>query len=698
MSVPIVREILAGSVDKLGAVLSAQGVNFALYSKYAKEVFLVLFDKLNSEPTEIIKVENKTEQVWHVFVPGLKAGQLYGYKVGGDYNPKEGLRFNPHKLLIDPYAKAITTPSDHANGLLYAYDLNAEEKDLVMDTRDNSVFAAKSVVVDDTFDWDHDKKPAIEAKDLIIYETHLRGFTASPSSHVKNPGTYSGFIEKIPYLKNIGINAVELLPIQEFYVQDYILNKGLTNYWGYDTIGYFAPSSYYSTYEKPGSQVNEFKNLVKALHKAGIEVILDVVYNHTAEGSGLGPTLCFKGIDNPTYYYLAQAAEDEPYRAYRDDTGCGNTFDIANPAVMRLVLDSLTYWVEEMHVDGFRFDLATVLGHKDGEFNKEAPFFKAIAQHAVLKNVKLIAEPWDIKTYQIGNFPNGWMEWNGKFRDTVRKFIKGDEGQSSELARRVMGSADIYAEQGRPVYESINFITCHDGFTLHDLFAYNQKHNENNQEENRDGTDDNSSWNCGAEGETDDQAILQLRKQMIKNALCCLFFSFGTPMVLGGDEVMRTQKGNNNVWCQDNELSWFDWSLIEKNADILTFFKKAVTFRKMYSPWDPSDQKPHIQWFDHILQDPKWDDPTFKTLCFQFKPMEIKTHNSPVLFVVLNINHEELAVALPQHENSEWLEYVDTARPSGEDFFLGEEEKVLTQQNQRLCAGRSIVILRGKTK
>ncbi len=692
------KEISKGSAEKLGAVLTPQGVNFALYSKYAKEVFLLLFDRTDGDPTDVIPVENKTEDVWHIFIPGLKAGQLYGYKVGGDYNPKEGLRFNPHKLLVDPYARAIT-PFLHKENLLYAYDVNAENKDLVMDTRDNSRVAAKCVVIDDTFDWGADKKPAIKKEDLIIYEIHLRGFTASPSSGVKKAGTYQGFSEKISYLKDLGINAVELLPIQEFYVQDYIIKKGLTNYWGYDTIGFFTPTSHYSAEEKPGSQVNEFKNLVKELHKSGIEVILDVVYNHTAEGNGLGPTLCFKGIDNPTYYYLARAGEDEPYRAYRDDTGCGNTFNVENPAVMKLVLDSLSYWVEEMHVDGFRFDLATVLGHKEGEFNKEAPFFKAIADHPVLKEVKLIAEPWDIKTYQIGNFPKGWMEWNGKFRDTVRRFVKGDEGQGSELPKRFMGSDDIYGAKERDVYESINFVTCHDGFTLHDLFSYNQKHNEGNQEENRDGTDDNSSWNCGAEGEVTDEAILKLRRQMIKNAFCYLFFSFGTPMVLGGDEVMRTQKGNNNTWCQDNDLNWFDWDLVQKNAEVLEFFKKAILFRKQYPLLGRQKPNPQIEWFDMSLNTPpKWDDPTLKTLCFHMKSSVEDREVTPSFFFIFNSHSEACHVRLPQHENITWHECVDTSRSANEDFFINGEESARSPQDQRECHGRSVVILMGKKK
>lgn len=687
------RKTSTGTAQQLGAILTDEGVNFALFSEHAKGVLLVLFDSPDGPPVEEIRVENKTDNVWHVFVHGLKAGQLYGYKVDGDYNPKEGLRFNPNKLLIDPYAKALT---QKPGVVLCAYDVSAPDKDLVMDPQDNSAIAPKSIVIDDRFDWQGDQKPNIPKEDMIIYETHVKGFTASPTSQVQKPGTYLGFIEKIPYLKDLGVNAIELLPIQAFYVQSYVQEKGLTNYWGYDTIGFFAPSSFYSTKEYPGCQVNEFKTLVKEIHKAGMEVILDVVYNHTAEGNQLGPTICFKGIDNSAYYYLVENGPEEPYRFYREDTGCGNTFRVEHPMAMKLVIDSLRYWVQEMHIDGFRFDLATVLGHKDGRFDKEAEFFKAIAEDPVLKNVKLLAEPWDLTTYQAGNFPKGWMEWNGKFRDTVRRFIKGDDAVAGETAKRFAGSADLYADQGRDAFESVNFVTCHDGFTLHDVFAYDMKHNENNKEDNRDGANDNFSWNCGFEGPTDNRDILNLRKSMVKNAFCFLFFSVGTPMVLGGDEFMRTQQGNNNTWCQDNEISWYDWELLKKNADVHQFFKKAIALRKRYPLLGKAQSLAHIKWFERTLENPDWEKPHLKTLCIGFGIDEQSPADMPPLFFIFNGRHRGTVIHLPEH--IQWSWFIDTSRPAGKEFYDPDQGHPLRRANEIYCPSYTTMVLSGKRK
>jgi glycogen operon protein len=434
------KKLSQGRCYPLGASLSDGGVNFALYSRHATAVFLLLFDRSDGDPTDVIKLETRTKFIWHTFVHDLNAGQLYGYKVCGEFEPAHGLRFNEHKLLIDPYAKALTGKARNVDNLLLAHDPSSPAKDRSLDSRENMKVMPKSIVVDDRFDWQGDRPPDIPFEKLYIYEVHVKGFTAHPSSGVQQPGTYLGFIEKIPYLEELGINAVELLPVQEHYVEDFLLAKELTNYWGYNTLAFFAPELSYSTERSAGCQVTEFKTLVRELHKAGIEVILDVVYNHSAEGNELGPTLCFRGIDNPTYYYLT-GPDSEPLRYYMNYTGCGNSMNLANAPTIRLVMDSLRYWVEVMHVDGFRFDLASVMGREDGRFKESAPFFDAVSQDPVLNRIKLIAEPWDIGSYEVGNFPVDWSEWNGRFRDTVRKFVKGDAGQLRDLGWRLTGSA-----------------------------------------------------------------------------------------------------------------------------------------------------------------------------------------------------------------------------------------------------------------
>lgn len=701
------RKISTGKYHPLGATLYEEGVNFAIYSQYASEVFLLLFDRPDGDPKDIIKLENRTKHIWYTFIQVLKAGQLYGYRIKGEFNPAYGMRFNENKLLIDPYAKALTGKLRNVDNLLLAHNPHSPVKDLSKDNRDNTSVVPKSIVVDDHFDWQGDAPPDIPFHELIIYEVHLKGFTAHRSSGVKNPGAYLGFIEKIPYLRDLGINAVEFLPIHEFYVEDILRNKGLTNYWGYNTIGFFAPELSYSTERSPGCQVNEFKILVRELHRAGIEVILDVLYNHSGEGNELGPTFSFKGIDNSTYYCLA-GTPHEPYRYYMNYTGCGNSLNLANPHVIRFVMDSLRYWVEVMHVDGFRFDLASVLGREDGFFQKSASFFDAIAQDPVLNHVKLIAEPWDIGTYQVGNFPIDWSEWNGKFRDTIRKFGKGDRGQVKDLGWRLTGSADLYGEDGRSAYNSINFITCHDGFTLNDLVSYNNKHNEANLEDNRDGTHDNNSWNCGVEGETGDVHIINLRKQLIKNYACYLLFSCGTPMILGGDEFMRTQKGNNNAYCQDNEISWFQWEDVKKNSDLLTFFKKAIAFekrctilqrRKFFFGEDlDADCIPDFSWFGKDLGKPSWDDPELRTLCFQLDGGEEKSiWGDYHLFFILNADFHLQSIKLPQLTNGKkWYRVIDTSLKSGEDFLdIGKEIKI-DPPDHYIANPRSTVVLIGR--
>ena len=491
--------------------------------------------------------------------------------------------------------------------------------------------------------------------------------------------------------------------MHECYVEDFLIERGLTNYWGYNTIGFFAPESLYATGNEPGCQVREFKTLVRELHRAGIEVILDVVYNHTAEGSELGPTISMRGIDNRTYYILT-GGPHEPMRYYMNYTGCGNSLNLSHPAVIRFVMDSLRYWVEVMHVDGFRFDLASVLGREEGRFHASASFFDAISQDPVLCRVKLIAEPWDIGTYQVGNFPIDWSEWNGRYRDTIRRFVKGDGGQLRDLGWRLTGSADLYGDDGRTPYNSINFVTCHDGFTMYDLVSYNWKHNEMNKEDNRDGTNDNYSWNCGWEGETDDPNVIELRKRQVKNFFSCLFFSLGTPMVCGGDEFLRTQKGNNNAYCQDNEISWFDWSFVEKNRDILEFVKKAIAFRsrctilqgrKFLTGGDAdSDGMPDITWFGTNLDRPGWDLPDARTIAYLLDGSEVESDlGEYLLFFIFNADYRMQRVQIPSVKPKQWMRVVDTSLPAGSDFLDFGSEIPIEPTDSYLVNPRSTVVL-----
>jgi glycogen operon protein len=689
----------------LGATLASDGVNFAVYSKHAAEVFLLLFDTPDGEPSDIIQLKNRDRFIWHARVNGVRAGQLYGYKVRGEHRPEWGLRFNDAKLLLDPYAKAVSGKFRNTDNLLLAYDSQDGARDLSSDRRDNTKIVPKALVVDDAFDWQDDASPDLALEQLIIYEVHAKGFTAHSSAGVELPGTYLGFIEKIPHLKRLGINAVELLPVHEYVVDDFLVERGLTNYWGYNSIGFFAPELSYSTRRAPGCQVIEFKTLVRALHKAGIKVILDVVYNHTAEGNELGPSMCFRGLDNLSYYTLTGPA-DAPRRYYMNYTGCGNSLNFDSPAVIRLVMDSLRYWVEVMHVDGFRFDLASVLGREqDGHFQSSASFFDAVAQDPVLNQVIMVAEPWDIGTYQVGNFPVDWSEWNGKFRDTMRRFGKGDTGQLADAGWRLTGSADLYGEDGRSAYNSVNFITCHDGFTLHDLLAYNDKHNEPNGEDNRDGSNDNHSWNCGVEGDTGDAAVLALRKQLMKSYVCYLLFSSGTPMILGGDEFARSQRGNNNAYCQDNEINWFDWSLLERNAEIFDFFQKAIEFtrrfpvlqhRKFFLGADlDDDEVPDLTWFAPDLGKPQWHDPNCRALCFQLDASEDGSHlGVDRLFFILNADHEPQWVTLPPLAGGRaWHRAIDTSIPGKESFADAGREIRLDPSDHYIANPRSTVVL-----
>ncbi len=574
-------EVLPGSRSPLGATWDGKGVNFAVFSENATDVELCLFDADDpTVETARVRLREVTARVWHGYVPGLQPGQLYGFRVNGPYEPERGMRFNPFKLLLDPYARAVAGKVDW-NEPVFGYPLGDLAQDLAMDDRDDAAGIPKGVVVDDAYDWEGDRPLRTPWYRTVIYEAHVKGLTMRhPEVPEELRGTYAGVAHPaiIQHLQSIGVTALELLPVHDFVDDNYLLEKGLGNYWGYSTLNYFSPDARYSGSGDRGGQVREFRDMVKALHRAGIEVILDVVYNHTAEGNHLGPTLSFKGIDNATFYRLVV----ENPRHYMDYTGTGNSLNARHPQVLKMVNDSLRYWVQEMHVDGFRFDLASTLAREEHGVDRLSSFFDVIHQDPVLSEVKLIAEPWDIGEggYQVGNFPVLWTEWNGKYRDSIRSYWRSDAGSVSELGYRLTGSSDLYGTDGRHAWASINFVTAHDGFTLHDLTAYEQKHNEANGERNRDGHDDNLSFNFGVEGPTDDPAVLYQREKQRRNLMATLLLSQGVPMITGGDEMGRTQGGNNNAYCQDNEISWLDWELDESRQDLLEFTRRVATLRR----------------------------------------------------------------------------------------------------------------------
>src|SRR5687767_13901634 len=567
-----------GQPFPLGATYDGTGTNFSLFSEVATGVDLCLFDDdgPNGEMTEeCIPLTEVTALCWHGYLPNVSPGQRYGFRVHGPYEPSAGHRCNPNKLLLDPYAKAIEGEVKW-DPAVFGYPLGGD--DLTMDERDSGPFVPKAVVTNPFFDWGVDRPPRTPWHETVVYETHVKGFTKlHPDVDEDARGTYAGLAHPaaIEHLKSLGVTAVELMPVHQFIQDHYLQEKGLRNYWGYNSIGFLAPHNDYAARGQRGEQVGEFKNMVRALHEAGIEVILDVVYNHTAEGNHLGPTLSLKGIDNAAYYRLVS---DDP-RYYMDYTGTGNSLNMRHPHTLQLVMDSLRYWVTEMHVDGFRFDLASTLARGLHEVDRLSAFFDLIQQDPVVSQVKLIAEPWDIGEggYQVGNFPPLWSEWNGKYRDVVRDFWRGENAALPEFASRITGSSDLYQADGRHPSASINFVTAHDGFTLADLVSYNDKHNEANGEGNRDGESHNRSWNCGAEGPTDDPEIRALRRRQQRNFLATLFLSQGTPMILGGDEMGRTQGGNNNAYCQDNEISWYDWEAVDE--DLLAFSKQLIALR-----------------------------------------------------------------------------------------------------------------------
>ncbi len=633
-------------------------------------------------PSDVVPLTEKTDQVWHVYLPDVRPGALYGYKVDGPYDPGAGHRFNPHKLLIDPYAKAVSGPIDWSDDL-FGYTVGDPAEDLSFDTRDSASALPKSVVVDPSFTWQDDRPPRTPWNRTVIYETHVRGMTMQhPGVPAHQRGTFLGLASDpiVDHLLNLGVTAVELMPVHHFVADRTLIAKNLTNYWGYNTIAFFAPHVGYAT-GALGDQVGEFKSMVRTLHRAGIEVILDVVYNHTAEGNQLGPTLSLKGIDNATYYRLSP--EDQRY--YLDYTGTGNSLNVLHPRAMGLVTDSLRYWVTDMHVDGFRFDLAPVLSRGDNAGQSSA-FFEIVRQDPVLSTVKLIAEPWDASPdgYQLGHFPQGWSEWNGAYRDSVRRFWRGDPGMVPELASRLTGSSDIYAPSGRRTYASINFVTCHDGFTLTDLVTYEHKRNQANGEDNRDGTDQNDSRNWGAEGETESARIQRTRDRMKRNFLATLFFSQGVPMLLGGDEIGRTQHGNNNAYCQDNELSWFNWDVGETGEDLCNFVRDLIGVmqdnpilrRRAFFTGEPHPgmQTKDVTWIrpdGAEMTEPDWTDPELHTigmLLLGVATDEVdvrgRSYAGDSLFLMLNAGTRSRSYTLPRMELAgQWEEVLNTAQP-----------------------------------
>ncbi|HYO80714.1 MAG TPA: glycogen debranching protein GlgX [Bryobacteraceae bacterium] len=574
------RTVLPGRPYPQGATWDGMGTNFAIYSEHAEGVELCLFENMNDREAESYRVVEVTGNIWHIYLIGIKPGQLYGYRVHGPYDPERGHRFNPSKLLLDPYAKAIAGQVNW-EAPVFAYKLGDEAQEFTRCDEDSSWGMPKGVVTSSHFEWENDRPPLIRLDESIIYEVHVKGFTQQLDEIPEElRGTYAGLASPpaLAYLKKLGITAVELLPVHDFLHDKTLVDRGLRNYWGYNTLNFFAPHAGYASTGDTGEQVADFKAMVKALHGAGIEVILDVVYNHTAEGNHLGPTLSFKGVDNLTYY---RTVADQP-RYYMDYTGTGNTLNARHPQVLKLMMDSLRYWVTEMHVDGFRFDLAAALARELHDVDRLSAFFDVINQDPIVSQVKLIAEPWDVGEggYQVGNFPPLWAEWNGLYRDTVRRYWKGDEGVLSELGYRLTGSSDLYQRDGRRPSASINFVTAHDGFTLHDLVSYNDKHNEANGEENRDGANDNESWNHGVEGPTNDARIIELRERQKRNFMATLLLSHGVPMICGGDEIGRSQQGNNNAYCQDNQISWYNWKLDDAAKHMLEFTRMLIDLRK----------------------------------------------------------------------------------------------------------------------
>jgi glycogen operon protein len=675
--------ILPGSPHPLGATWDGLGVNFAIYSCHATRVELVLFDARDpGRDLATLALPERTAFVWHGYVPGVQPGQLYGYRVHGEYAPERGLRFNPAKLVLDPYAKAVAGTIDWS-APVFPYVLNGPRADLEPDEQDDAWGVPKGVVANTLFDWEGDQLLRTPLHDSIIYEVHVKGFTAThPEVPEELRGTYAGLASPpmIEYLKALGVTAVELLPVHDFLDDKHLVDRGLRNYWGYNTTNFFAPDARYSSAGDRGEQIAEFKAMVKTLHRAGIEVILDVVYNHTSEGNHLGPMLSFRGIDNPTYYRLV---DDDP-RHYMDYTGTGNSLNARNPEVLKLIMDSLRYWVLNMHVDGFRFDLASTLARELHDVDRLSSFFDIIHQDPVLSQVKLIAEPWDVGSggYQVGRFPVLWAEWNDRYRDTVRRFWRGDGNQVADFAYRLTGSSDLYKDDGRRPYASINFVTAHDGFSLHDLVSYNEKHNEANGEGNHDGHGENLSCNYGVEGDTDDGDIRAVRARQQRNFLATLLLSQGVPMICGGDELGRTQRGNNNAYAQDSEISWYDWQLDDEARALLDFTRRVIAYRRAHPSLHRhrffrgreirgSDVK-DIMWFapdGAEMTEQQWHSADTRALAVRFDGREVghvdalgRSRADDHLLLVLNPSPDPVCFCFPETLRSgEWHVQIDTS-------------------------------------
>jgi isoamylase len=672
-----------GSPYPLGATWDGEGVNFSIFSEHATAVKLCLFDQADDpKPSDEIELHERTDMIWHCYLPDIRPGRLYGWRIDGPYEPQRGHRFNPNKLLLDPYAKAITNPI-RASDAMYGYTIGDPSEDLSFDTRDDAGDMPKCIVIEPEFTWGHDRKPGTPWNRTVIYECHVRGMTMRhPNVPDELRGTYLGLASDpiIDHMLGLGITAVELLPIHQFVPERFLVERGLTNYWGYNSIGYLAPEVKYA--QVPGDQVEEFKSMVKTFHRAGIEIILDVVYNHTAEGNQLGPTLSLRGVDNAAYYRL----EPDDLRHYMDFTGTGNSFNMVHPRAIQLIMDSLRYWTVEMHVDGFRFDLASSLARELYEVNRLGTFFDIIQQDPILSQVKLIAEPWDVGEggYQVGNFPVGWAEWNDRYRDCVRRFWRGDPGQVPELAFRLSGSSDLYESSGRRTYASINFVTAHDGFTLNDLVSYERKHNEANGEDSRDGRDENFARNWGAEGSSTSPHVNRMRERMRRNFLATLVFSQGVRMLLHGDEMGRTQGGNNNAYCQDNEISWVDWDLSPQDRDLLAFTRETLRIfrsnpvlrRRSFFTGRPlaGEQTKDITWVrpDGLeMTDGDWGDAENHILGMLISGQatdEVNERGRPVhgdtLLLLLNGGPRSRRFVLPSvQEAGRWHEVLNTARP-----------------------------------
>jgi isoamylase len=676
---------LAGLSSPLGAALRDGGVNFSLFSRTATGVELLLFDREDdaraSRTVSFDPIANRTYYYWHAFVPGVKPGQIYGYRVQGPKDAVNGLRFDPAKVLLDPYGRAVVVP--------IGYTREAAGRD-----GDNAATAMKSVIVDSSlYDWEGDVPLHLPSARTVIYEMHVRGFTRHPNSGVgeSTRGTYAGLIAKIPYLQELGITAVELLPVFQFDAQD--APKGRLNYWGYAPVSFFAPHQAFSSRRDPIGAVNEFRDMVKALHRAGIEVILDVVFNHTAEGDEHGPTMCFRGIDNSAYYIL-----EEGGARYANYTGCGNTLNSNHPIVRRLIVDSLRYWVEEMHVDGFRFDLASILSRDaSGHVLPNPPVLWDIETDPALAGTKLIAEAWDAAgLYQVGSFVgDAWKEWNGRFRDDVRDFVRGEPGSVSRMADCLVGSHDVYRHKEREAEQSVNFVTCHDGFTLNDLVSFNQKRNDANGEGNRDGANDNKSWNCGAEGPTDDRSVEELRNRQVKNFMTLTMMSLGVPMILMGDEVRRTQGGNNNAYCHDSEMNWFDWSLLKRHSDVFRFVRLLIA-RRLLRDVEHEQQRVSLSqllrdankaWHGVKLNQPDWGE---NSRCVAFTA-EIRKEKM-LVHLILNAYWESLEFELPPTKGNSWRRWIDTSLPSPNDIVDWQAAPTVPDGSYR-TGPRSVVVL-----